>query len=178
MKRGRGELVFALDRRESSGPWISIIVPVLNESALICTFLQQLRTAAPSAEIIVVDGGSDDGTPDLSAGLADRVLKVSRGRARQMNAGARVARGEVFWFLHADSVIPPTLWKKSRRFYAANRTSVVAFACGCRAGSGFIGSAIRLGTWVSRCLASPSAIMGFFAGVLPSGARASSLTFR
>ena len=88
-------------------PFVSIIVPVLNESALIRAFLEQLRAVAPSAEIVVVDGGSDDGTPELSAGLADRVLKASRGRARQMNAGARVARGEVFWFLHADSVIPP-----------------------------------------------------------------------
>lgn len=89
-----------------SGPLASIIVPVLNESALIRAFLEQLRAVAPNAEVIVVDGGSDDGTPELSSGLADRVLKSSRGRARQMNAGAAVARGEVFWFLHADSVIP------------------------------------------------------------------------
>lgn len=90
-----------------SRPFVSIIVPVLNESALIRAFLEQLHGVAPSAEIIVVDGGSDDGTRELSAGRADRVLKASRGRARQMNAGARVARGEVFWFLHADSMIPP-----------------------------------------------------------------------
>lgn len=88
-------------------PFVSIIVPVLNESTLIRAFLEQLRAAAPSAEIVVIDGGSDDGTPELSIGLADRVLKTSRGRARQMNAGARVARGDVFWFLHADSVVPP-----------------------------------------------------------------------
>jgi rSAM/selenodomain-associated transferase 2 len=87
-------------------PYVSIIVPALNEAELIRAFLQQLRAVAPSAEIVVVDGGSDDGTAELSAGLADRVLRVSRGRARQMNAGAQVARGEVFWFLHADSVIP------------------------------------------------------------------------
>ena len=86
---------------------ISIIVPVLNESALIRAFLGQLRAVAPGAEIVVVDGGSNDGTLELSAGLADRILKSSRGRARQMNAGARVARGNVFWFLHADSIIPP-----------------------------------------------------------------------
>jgi rSAM/selenodomain-associated transferase 2 len=89
-----------------SVPLVSIIVPVLNESTLILGFLEQLRAVAPSAEIVVVDGGSDDGTPELSNNLADRVLKASRGRARQMNAGARVAHGEVFWFLHADSVIP------------------------------------------------------------------------
>jgi rSAM/selenodomain-associated transferase 2 len=88
------------------GSAISIIVPVLNESALIRAFLRQLRAIAPAAEVIVVDGGSDDGTPELSSSLADYVLRSSRGRARQMNAGASVARGEVFWFLHADSLIP------------------------------------------------------------------------
>ena len=87
-------------------PFISIIVPALNEAELIRAFLQHLRAVAPGAEIIVVDGGSDDGTAELCAGLADRVLKVSRGRARQMNAGAQVAHGEVFWFLHADSLVP------------------------------------------------------------------------
>jgi rSAM/selenodomain-associated transferase 2 len=110
MKRKREELVPAPDRGETpirSRPLLSIIVPVLNESALIRAFLERVRAVAQSAEIIVVDGGSDDGTPELIAGLADRVLKVSRGRARQMNAGARVAHGEIFWFLHADSVVPP-----------------------------------------------------------------------
>jgi rSAM/selenodomain-associated transferase 2 len=89
-----------------SRPFVSIIVPVLNESVLIRAFLEHVRAVAPSAEILVVDGGSDDGTAELSAGLADHVLKASRGRAQQMNAGAQVARGEVFWFLHADSVPP------------------------------------------------------------------------
>ncbi|PZR76190.1 MAG: glycosyl transferase [Chthoniobacterales bacterium] len=86
-------------------PSVSIIVPVLNESALIGPFLEHLRATVPDAEVIVVDGGSNDGTAEL-AGLADRVLRVARGRARQMNAGAAVARGEVFWFLHADSIVP------------------------------------------------------------------------
>jgi rSAM/selenodomain-associated transferase 2 len=88
-------------------PFVSIVVPALNEAKLIRAFLQHLRAVVPDAEIVLVDGGSDDGTAELSAGLADRVLKVSCGRARQMNAGANVADGEVFWFLHADSLIPP-----------------------------------------------------------------------
>jgi rSAM/selenodomain-associated transferase 2 len=87
---------------------VSIIVPVLNESALIRPFLRQVRERIPGAEVIVVDGGSDDGTPELSVALADRVLSASRGRARQMNAGAALASGDVFWFLHADSIIPAT----------------------------------------------------------------------
>jgi rSAM/selenodomain-associated transferase 2 len=73
---------------------------------LIGGFLERLRCFGSKFEIIVVDGGSDDGTPELSTGLADYVLKVPPGRARQMNAGAQVAQGDVFWFLHADSVIP------------------------------------------------------------------------
>jgi rSAM/selenodomain-associated transferase 2 len=96
-------------------PFVSIVVPVLNEAELIRAFLPHLRAVAPGAEIVVVDGESDDGTAELSAGLADRVLKVSRGRARQMNAGASVARGEVFWFLHADSLIPPNALEEIAR---------------------------------------------------------------
>src|ERR1017187_6135996 len=87
-------------------PFVSIVVPVLNESALIRGFLQHLRGTIPSAEIIVVDGGSADGTSELSADLADRVLLASPGRGKQMNVGAAVARGEVLWFLHADAIVP------------------------------------------------------------------------
>jgi len=86
--------------------FVSIIVPVLNEAALIRPFLEHVRAVAPDTEIIVVDGGSDDGTPELCAGLANQILKAQTGRARQMNAGARLAEGDVFWFLHADSIIP------------------------------------------------------------------------
>jgi len=57
-------------------------------------------------EVIVVDGGSSDGTPDIAAGLCDRVLSAPRGRAAQMNAGARVAIGDVLLFLHADTRLP------------------------------------------------------------------------
>ena len=86
--------------------FVSIVVPVLNEAALIREFLQHLRATVPSAEVIVVDGGSGDGTREISVELADRVLVAACGRGRQMNAGAAVACGEVLWFLHADAVIP------------------------------------------------------------------------
>ncbi|MFN2507479.1 MAG: TIGR04283 family arsenosugar biosynthesis glycosyltransferase [Chthoniobacterales bacterium] len=87
-------------------PLVSIIVPVLDEAELIRDFLQDLRRRAAGAEIIVVDGGSEDDTMVLSAGLADTVLKTERGRARQMNAGTAIARGNLFWFLHADAIVP------------------------------------------------------------------------
>lgn len=85
---------------------ISIIVPVLNEAALIREFLVNLRDRAPKAEIIVIDGTSSDRTTEFAAGLCDRLLQTASGRARQMNAGACVAQGEVLWFLHADARIP------------------------------------------------------------------------
>ena len=84
---------------------VSIIVPVLNEAAIIREFLEHLRAAAPGAEIIVVDGGSEDGTFELCRSLADHIIESVPGRARQMNAGAQIARGEILWFLHADSHI-------------------------------------------------------------------------
>jgi rSAM/selenodomain-associated transferase 2 len=89
----------------SSRPFISIIVPVLNESALLARFLQSLRRLGGGSEIIVVDGGSSDGSRQIAESLADRVLAAPRGRASQMNAGAKVTRGEVLWFLHADAEV-------------------------------------------------------------------------
>jgi rSAM/selenodomain-associated transferase 2 len=93
-------------KNSSLGPVnISIIVPVLNEAVIIRGFLQHLRTTAPDAETIVVDGGSNDGTVELCRGWADNIIDSARGRARQMNAGAQVAHGKILWFLHADSRI-------------------------------------------------------------------------
>ncbi len=86
---------------------ISIIVPVLDEARAIgatLAALQPLRGAG--AEVIVVDGGSRDATAALAAPLADRVIVSLRGRAVQMNAGAREARGDVLLFLHADTLLP------------------------------------------------------------------------
>ena len=84
----------------------SVIVPVLNEAVLIGPFLRHLRDRAPGAEIIVADGGSIDGTADLSAGFCDQLVRTRPNRAAQMNIGARVARGDVLWFVHVDAEVP------------------------------------------------------------------------
>lgn len=84
---------------------LSIILPCLNEGAVIgetLSPLQGLRTAGH--ELIVVDGGSDDQTLASATGLADQILHSPRGRALQMNVGAAAAAGDVFWFIHADSL--------------------------------------------------------------------------
>ena len=86
---------------------LSIVMPVLNEAAGISAALQALAPLrARGHELIVVDGGSHDGTPGLAAGAADRVLVSPAGRARQMNKGAALARGDVLVFLHADTTLP------------------------------------------------------------------------
>lgn len=85
---------------------VSIIIPVLNEGVLIAQFLRHLRERAPEAELIVVDGGSVDGTAQAAKQLCDQLVASEPGRAQQLNAGAKVAHGEVLWFLHADSEVP------------------------------------------------------------------------
>lgn len=84
---------------------VSIIVPVLNEPA-IYDFLSQLRDRAPEAEIIVVRPARSENIPASAAKMYDRIVVSDRGRALQMNAGARAACGDVFWFVHADCEVP------------------------------------------------------------------------
>lgn len=85
---------------------LSIIIPLLNEAALIQPALQALQgLRSAGVELIVVDGGSDDQSMALAAGLADKILQVGKGRARQMNAGAAQARGNTLLFLHIDTRI-------------------------------------------------------------------------
>lgn len=88
-------------------PAVSIIVPVLDEARAIEAALLPLQAwRAAGAEVVVVDGGSRDATRALAAPLADRVMSAERGRAAQMNAGARASAGDVLLFLHADTVLP------------------------------------------------------------------------
>ena len=86
---------------------LSVVVPALNEASGIRPALEALAPLrAGGHEVIVVDGGSSDGTPELARGLCDRVLSAPRGRALQMNAGAAAATGDALVFLHADTCLP------------------------------------------------------------------------
>jgi rSAM/selenodomain-associated transferase 2 len=80
---------------------ISVIIPALNEARELPETLARIE--GPS-EIIIADGGSDDGTTDVKNAI---VIKAPRGRASQMNAGAAIATGDIFLFLHADTWLQP-----------------------------------------------------------------------
>ena len=84
---------------------LSIIVPAFNEAGVVAGALRRVASQAPQAERIVVDGGSSDGTVELARPLA-KVIQSARGRAVQLNLGARESRGDWLLFLHADTALP------------------------------------------------------------------------
>lgn len=94
---------------------ISVIIPTLNERKAIGPTLQRLKMQEEPFEMIVVDGGSGDGTRSRAQAAGASVLQTERGRARQMNHGAESSQGEVLLFLHADTLLPPTALALVRR---------------------------------------------------------------
>jgi len=103
-------------------PRISIVVPTLNEAGEIAAVLAALAPLRSRGhEVIVTDGGSSDGTPELARGTADRVVSALRGRANQMNAGAALTRGEILLFLHADTRLPENADARILQGLAASR---------------------------------------------------------
>ena len=85
---------------------VAVIVPVLDEMAQLPALAAEVARLRARAEIVVVDGGSSDGTRAALAGLGVTVVDAPRGRARQMNAGARATAAPILLFLHADTRLP------------------------------------------------------------------------
>jgi len=108
-------------------PFISLILPVLDEASILAGALSNLPRA-PDLEILLVDGGSTDATREV-AGRFPQVRWVSapRGRGVQMNAGARVARGDFFLFLHVDTVLTADHLAALRQAVADPRVRAGAF---------------------------------------------------
>ena len=86
---------------------LAIVIPALNEAANLSRLLPDLARGCPGADIVVVDGGGGDDTAAVVARLpGPRLLESARGRAVQMNHGARAAGGDTLLFLHADTRLP------------------------------------------------------------------------
>jgi rSAM/selenodomain-associated transferase 2 len=84
-----------------------VVIPTLDEASRLPRLLQDLSVLSVSHEIIVADGGSTDGTPDVAAACGARVVAAPRGRGRQLAAGVAVATGAWLLVLHADARLGP-----------------------------------------------------------------------
>ena len=102
---------------------ISIIVPTLNEASQIGATLSVLQALDGEKEILVVDGGSEDETVAIATAGGVQVLDSSRGRGHQQHLGALGARGEILWFVHADTTPPRSALSEINK--ALHDTSVV-----------------------------------------------------
>ena len=87
---------------------LTVVIPVLNEAAVITAALRALAPLlARGAQVVLADGGSADRTLALAQASGVQAINAPRGRALQMNAGAQQATGGVLLFLHADTLLPP-----------------------------------------------------------------------
>jgi uncharacterized protein len=107
-------------------PGLSVIIPTLNEAENISFSLARIPKT-PFIEVIVADGGSQDGTTDLAASWGAKVLSSPRGRACQMNTAAGEAMGEIFLFLHADTRLPEGFTDQVCRILSRPEVSAGAF---------------------------------------------------
>ncbi len=94
---------------------ISVIIPILNEEKILKKTLSRLQPELKNHELIIVDGGSTDGSIRIAEKYG-KVIKSTRGRAKQLNAGAAAATGEILIFLHAD------VWLEAGAFAAVEKT--------------------------------------------------------
>ncbi|NBC31565.1 MAG: glycosyltransferase [Alphaproteobacteria bacterium] len=116
-----------------AAPALSVVIPALEAAGTLPAVLRALQAgaAALDPETIVVDGGSQDGTPELAESLGARAIAAPRGRGPQLMAGAAAARGGWLLFLHADTVPEPGWAEAVARFMAeapAGRAGYFRFA--------------------------------------------------
>ena len=135
-------------------PLISVIIPTLNEEENIAGCLGNTQGAL-NVERIVVDGGSRDRTVEIARSCGAKVLTSSTGRARQMNAGAVVASGDLFLFLHADTLLPEGFDDCVRQVLAQPGVAAGAFEFRLDATSRGLRIIEQVANWRSRRLQLP-----------------------
>lgn len=140
---------------------ISIIIPVLNEAK---TIAQTISTAqiGTDIEIIIVDGGSNDGTLKLVQTLNVQLISTLPGRATQMNQGAIAATGDILIFLHGDTLLPPDFDQLVRETLLKPNTVAGAFELRIRGATAGLRVLEKMVNWRSHYLQMPYGDQGIF----------------
>lgn len=134
----------------STVTFVSVIIPTLNEAAVLDATLRALEENTTAHEVIVADGGSTDGTPALAQSHGARVVACPwKNRSRQMNEGRKAAQGEILLFLHADTVIPPAALETLVRTLSTRSAVGGGFARRYASSSRILQLTCQLATW--RC---------------------------
>ncbi len=149
----------SLTKKLMSG--ISIIIPVLNE---VSTIAQTISTAqiGKDIEIIVVDGGSNDGTTELVKSLDIKLIYSLAGRSIQMNCGAKAATGNILLFLHGDTFLPLKFDELLKEILAKPNIIAGAFELGIRGRKRNLRIVEKMVNWRSRYLQMPYGDQGIF----------------
>ncbi len=130
---------------------VSVVIPTLNESTVLQRTLSAVQRHRPH-EIIVADGGSEDGTRAIAESYATKIVESPPGRARQMNAGAQAATGDLLLFLHADSEVDRDSYRKMVAVMAENGRVGGAFSLAIASEKMSLRLIARLATLRSRYL--------------------------
>lgn len=131
---------------------LSVVIPALNPGPRLA---ETLEAAASADEIVVVDGGSEDGTPALATRLGARVVTAPRGRGRQLARGAEVAGGDWLLFLHADTRLSPDWLEPVERFIAERADNAGYFRLAFDDATFSAGRTAWLANWRARRLGLP-----------------------
>lgn len=106
---------------------LSVIIPTFNAEKTLGETLRSVGSCLPKAEVIVSDGGSTDTTAEIATAAGARFIRGVKGRGVQMNAGARLARGDIFVFLHADTLLPAGALGCIERAFGRQETKIAKF---------------------------------------------------
>jgi len=135
---------------------LSLVLPTLGAATSLPATLARLLPARPG-EILVVDGGSRDGTVALAESLGCRVLTSPPGRGRQLGLGARAAKGDWLLFLHADTLLSPD-WAAAVEAFLARpgaKTQAAFFTLAFDSSAKAARRVERLANWRARRLGLP-----------------------
>jgi len=130
---------------------ISILIPTLNEALILEDSLRAISDLNPH-EIIVIDGGSTDSTASVARNFATWTITSKPGRANQMNAGAKIATGDLLLFIHADSKLTQQSFSRMRKAMALNGPAGGAFSLQIESEKASLKVISLLATWRAKYL--------------------------